>query len=55
MNTRIRNTFLKAIMGGVYEGFLDCYNDRVVTDGICITVTTRIVACSHYWVLEYED
>ena len=34
---------------------LDCYNDSVFTD-VCIAVTTRINACSHYWLMfVYED
>ena len=34
MNTRIAKTFTRAIRSKVYEGFLDCYNDTVITSGI---------------------
>ena len=35
---------------------LDCYNDVVLTDGVCFTVTTRTDACNNYFLLEvYEE
>ena len=51
-------TFRKALKIGVGGGFyiLDCYNDTVVTDGICVSITTRIDACNNYFLLEvYEE
>ena len=34
--------------------FIDLYN-QCVLDNICITVTTRIDQCNHYWVTEVHD
>lgn len=51
-------TFRRAFDMGVGCGFyiLDCYNDTVVTDGVCVSVTTRINACNNYFLLEvYEE
>lgn len=53
MNTRLKKTFRRGF-GYEFCG-LDCYNDSVFTD-VCIAVTTRINACSHYWLMfVYED
>lgn len=39
---------------GVYP--LDCYNDKVLTDGVCYAVTTRISGSNNYFLMEiYED
>lgn len=51
-------TFRSAFDMGVGCGFyiLDCYNDTVVIDGVCVSVTTRINACNNYFLLEvYEE
>ena len=51
-------TFRKALELCVGGGFyiLDCYNDTVVTDWVCVSVTTRIDACNNYFLLEvYEE
>ena len=45
MNTRIAKTFTRAIRSKVYEGFLDCYNDTVITSGI----TDRFEHGHSYW------
>lgn len=52
------NTLRRAFEMGVGKGFyiLDCYNDTVVTDGVSISITTRIDACNNYFLLEvYEE
>ena len=57
-SVRRDKTFLRAIEMGVGSGFymLDCYNDTVVADGICFSITTRIDACNNYFLLEvYEE
>lgn len=50
-------TFLKAIEMGVGAGFylLDCYNDTVMCDGICFSITTRTDACNNYFLLEVYE
>lgn len=56
-NKRLGIVFTKALrkrLGkGIYQ--LDAYNNKVVTEGISITITTRINACSHYWILEINE
>lgn len=40
--------------GGIYP--LDCYNDKVLTDGVCYAVTTRVSGSNNYFLMEiYED
>ena len=43
-SVRRDKTTLKAIRMGVENGFypLDCYDDVVLTDGVCFAITTRI-------------
>lgn len=39
---------------GVYP--LDCYNDKVLTEGVCYAVTTRVSGSNNYFLMEiYED
>lgn len=38
---------------GIYA--LDCYNDKVLTDGICFAVTTRISGCNNYFLMEVYE
>lgn len=54
---RIATTLEKAMNLGLSseKRLLDCYNNSVVTNGISFTITTRINACNHYWVLEVEE
>ena len=40
---------------GVGSWPLDCYNNVVMTDGVCFTVTTRVSACNNYFILEIRD
>lgn len=54
--SRMELTFRVAYSLGFPERsiLLDCYN-RSVAVGISYTISTRISACNHYWVLEcYE-
>lgn len=57
MKTRLNRVVKKAVemnlRGGQYE--LDEYNNIVVTDGISFTITTRISASCHYYVLEIDE
>ena len=57
MKTRLNRVVKKAVemnlRGGQYE--LDEYNNIVVTDGISFTITTRISASNHYYVLEIDE
>ena len=39
-----------SLSDGVYP--LDCYNNCVITDGICFSITTRTNACNNYFLLE---
>ena len=57
MPKRIGATLSKAIDLGLSDEkrLLDCYNNSVVTNGISYTITTRINACNHYWVLEVDE
>lgn len=51
-------TALRALEMGLGEGIypLDCYNDKVLTDGICFAVTTRISGSNNYFLMEiYES
>lgn len=57
-NKRLMNIVEKAIRmqlgGGRYE--LDGYNQKVITNGISFTITTRISAsCDHYLMEVYDD
>ena len=54
---RIGQTLEKALNLGLLQERvqLDCYNNTVVRNGISVTITTRINACNHYWILEIDD
>lgn len=56
-NLRMGITFAKAVKmgigGGVYP--LDAYNKKVLVGDVIYTVTTRINASSHYWLLEVYE
>ena len=47
----------KALDLGLSEDkrLLDCYNNSVVTNGVSYTITTRISASCHYWVMEVDE
>lgn len=51
----MQETIRVALDGGVSECLLDCYNKSVVRNGISYTITTRISACNHYWVMEVYE
>ena len=55
--SRMEDTFRVAIGLGLAEKLrlLDCYNKSVVMDGIAYTITTRISACNHYWMMEVYE
>lgn len=57
MSVRRDRTLARAVRMGVGAGFwpLDCYNDAVLTDGVCYAVTTRVSACNNYFLLEVYD
>jgi len=57
MPKRIGATLSKALKLGLSEEkrLLDCYNNSVVTNGVSYTITTRINASNHYWVLEIDE
>lgn len=38
---------------GVYP--LDCYNDKVLTDGVCYAVTTRVSGSNNYFLMEIHE
>ena len=54
---RIAITLEKAVKLGLSreKRLLDCYNNSVVTNGVSYTITTRISASNHYWVMEIDD
>ena len=54
---RIGTTMSKALDLGLSEDkrLLDCYNNSVVTNGVSYTITTRISASCHYWVMEVDE
>lgn len=54
---RIGVTLEKALNLGLSQRIsqLDCYNNSVVNNGISVTITTRINACNHYWILEVDE
>ena len=50
----LRKAYELGVETGAYP--LDCYNDVVITDGICYAVTTRTSACNNYFLLVvYEE
>lgn len=53
---RIGATLSKALDLGLSEDkrLLDCYNNSVVTN-VSYTITTRISASYHYWVMEVDE
>lgn len=53
--SRMRETIRIALDGGVGWCLLDCYNKSVVRGGISYTITTRISASNHYWVMEVYE
>lgn len=49
--------FLKAVesqIGGGYH-LLDGYNQQVLSDGICFTITTRTFGDNNHFLLEVKD
>ena len=57
-SVRRDRTFARALRMGVGVGVypMDCYNDVVMTDGVCYAVTTRVSGCNNYFILEvYEN
>ena len=56
-SVRRDRTTMKALEMGLGVGAwpLDCYNNKVATDGVCFTVTTRVSACNNYFILEICD
>lgn len=56
-NKRLSWVFSKALQMNLSAGIypLDGYNCSVVTDNVMFAVTTRINACSNYFLLEVYD
>ena len=55
---RRERTAQRALEMGLTEGVypLDCYNDKVLIDGICFAVTTRVSGSNNYFLMEiYEE
>ena len=57
LNKRLKSIAAVAVGMGLQEGCyeLDGYNQKVVTDGISFTITTRISASFDHFVLEVYD
>ena len=57
MSDRMAITLGKVFEKGLSQDVvqLDCYNKSVVTTGVSVTITTRINACNHYWILEVDE
>lgn len=53
---RDRTTALAVYMG-LPDGFyaLDCYNNVVLTDGLCYAITTRVSGCNNYFLMEVYE
>ena len=49
----LRKHFDKVLSNDLVQ--IDCYNKSVVTTGVSVTITTRINACNHYWILEVDE
>jgi hypothetical protein len=58
MNRRLCSVFQKAVQSHIGGGYylLDGYNQQVLNDGICFTVTTRTFGDNNHFLLEvYEE
>lgn len=56
-NLRLGITFAKALAQHPGEGVygLDAYNNKVLSDGIIFTITTRTFGDNNHWIMEVYE